>query len=216
MRILDDRYSRDLRRHDLALRMIRHEVRTVTIRTWTGLSDTRIRALFRSYLPQAGISAIRHRGPPPKRIEPILRSKSLNAEAAVVAGLCLAIGALPVKPLKNPARELPSLTTGELLCYAFELYRQMVPKPQITLDQLVLLVTLLAERIEVALAHCDSCDAAILVLLLQKPSRVCTQCAVQAQRVLPGRAGGGRQSREGEAASEDTPDPLEGYQRPLF
>ena len=51
MRILDNRYSRDLRRHDLALRMIRHELRTATIIAWTGLSETRIRGLYRSYIP---------------------------------------------------------------------------------------------------------------------------------------------------------------------
>src|SRR4051794_16904781 len=202
MRILDNRYSRDLRRHDLALRMIRHEVRTITIRAWTGLSDTRIRSLFRSYLTQPGSSALRHRGPPPKRIEPILRSKSLNAEAAVVAGLCLAIGALPAKALSNPARELPSLTTGERLCYAFELYRQMVPKPQITLDQLVLLVMTLAERIEVTLAHCDGCDAAILLLLLHKPARICSRCA-RAQRQPTDPMEAGRQPAQGESADAD-------------
>jgi hypothetical protein len=216
MRILDNRYSRDLRRHDLALRMIRHEVRTVTIRTWTGLSDTRIRSLFRSYLNQGGISALRHRGPPPKRVEPILRSKSLSAEASALAGMCLAIGVLPAEPLANPARELPSLTAGERLCYAFELYHQMVPKSQITLDQLVLLVTLLAQRIELALSHCDSCDAAIVVMLLSKPNRVCAHC-VQRARFAP-EAGNGllwKPHDEG-SASESDGDPLEGVQRRLF
>ena len=212
MRILDNRYSRDLRRHDLALRMIRHEVRTVTIRAWTGLSDTRIRSLFRSYLPQIG--AMRHRGPPPRRIEPILRSKSLNAEAAALAGLCLAIGVLPAKQLSNSKRELPSLTTGERLCYAFELYRQMVPKPLITLDQLVLLVMTLAERIEVALSHCDSCDGAILVMLLQKPIRTCSRCAGKDHATPPER--GARRKTQQDNADPDAPDPLEGFQRPLF
>jgi hypothetical protein len=43
MRISDNRYSRDRFRFDLALRFIRHEARTQTIRAWTGLSDDRIR-----------------------------------------------------------------------------------------------------------------------------------------------------------------------------
>jgi hypothetical protein len=43
MRVSDDRYTRDRQRLDLALRLIRHEARTFTIREWTGLSDDRIR-----------------------------------------------------------------------------------------------------------------------------------------------------------------------------
>ena len=45
MRISDDRYSRDRSRLDLALQFIRHEARTHTIKTWTGLTDDRIRKL---------------------------------------------------------------------------------------------------------------------------------------------------------------------------
>ena len=43
MRISDDRYSRERARMELALRFLRHEARTQTIRAWTGLSDDRIR-----------------------------------------------------------------------------------------------------------------------------------------------------------------------------
>ena len=50
MRVSDDRYTRDRQNFDLALRLIRHEARTFTIRQWTGLSDDRIRKLYRSYV----------------------------------------------------------------------------------------------------------------------------------------------------------------------
>ena len=43
MRIHDDRYNRDRRRFEVALRFIQHEARTHTIRIWTGLTDDRIR-----------------------------------------------------------------------------------------------------------------------------------------------------------------------------
>ena len=46
MRISDDRYSRERLSLDLALRFLRHEARTQTIRTWTGLTDARIRKSF--------------------------------------------------------------------------------------------------------------------------------------------------------------------------
>jgi hypothetical protein len=56
MRISDDRYSRDRQRYDLALRFIQHEARTRTIRTWTGLTDDRIRKILCSgFTPAIGI-----------------------------------------------------------------------------------------------------------------------------------------------------------------
>ena len=68
MRITDDRYTRDRLKFDLALRLIRHEARTGTIRDWTGLSDDRIRKLFRSYAEQLGEHRVlRHRGKAPRQ-----------------------------------------------------------------------------------------------------------------------------------------------------
>jgi hypothetical protein len=46
MRIPDDRCSRERLCLDLALRFLRHEARTQTIRTWTGLTDDRIRKVY--------------------------------------------------------------------------------------------------------------------------------------------------------------------------
>ncbi len=67
MRVSDDRYTRDRQRLDLALRLIRHEARTFTIRQFTGLSDDRIRKLYRSYVLHDGhaaccVIAASHRG----------------------------------------------------------------------------------------------------------------------------------------------------------
>ena len=45
MRIHDDRYTRERLRFHVALRFIRLEARTHTIRQWTGLSDDRIRKI---------------------------------------------------------------------------------------------------------------------------------------------------------------------------
>jgi hypothetical protein len=45
MRISDDRYDRERSSLDLALKFLRHEARTQTVRAWTGLTDDRIRKL---------------------------------------------------------------------------------------------------------------------------------------------------------------------------
>ena len=64
MRVTDDRYNRDRLRLELALRLIGHEARTHTIRLWTGLSDDRIRKLFRAYIrPSAGVRRRRGKSP---------------------------------------------------------------------------------------------------------------------------------------------------------
>lgn len=216
MRILDNRYSRDLRRHDLALRMIRHELRTATIIAWTGLSETRIRGLYRSYIPEGGLAALRHRGPPPTSVQLLLRSRELNAEAAGLAGLCVVIEVLPAKPLADPGRSLPSLAAGERLCYAFELYQQLVPRPQITLEQLVLLVGALARQVEVKLVHCDSCDGAMLETLLRKPTRVCAPCAQRGAGAFQDPDGVQRRPADGDSEQGSAADPLDGPQRRLF
>ena len=70
MRISDDRYSRDRLRFDLALRFMRHEARTHTIRKWTGLTDDRIRKLYRSYLVHLPSQVARHRGNPRRQQPP--------------------------------------------------------------------------------------------------------------------------------------------------
>ena len=49
MKLTDDRYARERAQLELALRMIRHEARTLTIKTCTGLSDDRIRKLYGTY-----------------------------------------------------------------------------------------------------------------------------------------------------------------------
>ena len=65
MRISDNRYTRDRFRLDLALRFMRHEARTHTIRKWTGLTDDRIRKLYRAYLTETPSHVSRHRGKSP-------------------------------------------------------------------------------------------------------------------------------------------------------
>ena len=54
MRLTDDRYALERSQFELALRMIRHEARTRTIRSCTGLSDDRIRKLYATYFRNAG------------------------------------------------------------------------------------------------------------------------------------------------------------------
>src|SRR6185312_11665007 len=141
MRISDDRYSRDRLRLDLALRFIRHEARTQTIRAWTGLTDDRIRKLYRSYFDRASGAALpRPRGRSPRRASFFLRNPRLKQEAALIASLCLLLGALPRRApfsgaphiaasIAGPAQGVPQ---GIALCEAYEAYRALVPAARIS------------------------------------------------------------------------------------
>ena len=69
MHISNDLYFRDRQRHDLALRMIRHEARTCTIRSCTGLTDDRIRRLYKTFTRNhSHIDVRRRRGKSPRQV----------------------------------------------------------------------------------------------------------------------------------------------------
>jgi len=88
MRIYEDRYHRERQRFHVALRFIRLEARTHTIRYWTGLTDDRIRKLYRSYLADSADRLIRrHRGKSPQRTTLFLRSARLREQSALLASL---------------------------------------------------------------------------------------------------------------------------------
>src|SRR5215470_5187127 len=95
MRISDDRYSRERARMELALRFLRHEARTQTIRAWTGLSDDRIRKLYRSYMNHARRHLPRHRGRSPHQIAYFTRSLRLQEETALLASVLSLLGVVP-------------------------------------------------------------------------------------------------------------------------
>jgi hypothetical protein len=187
MRVTDDRYRRDLRRHDLALRMIRHEARTQTICAWTALSDERVRNLYHSYSADSGGAGVaRHRGPSPYRLANFLRSPSMRSEAAVMAGMCRLFEVIPGQRMVNARRELPSVPRGERVCSTYELFQRLVTESQMTLDLLILLVTALAQGDELAIDHCDHCGSVILIDRLGLTRRICTHCNKGGRRGVPG------------------------------
>ena len=104
MRISDDRYHRERARMELALRFLRHEARTQTIRAWTGLSDDRIRKLYRSYLGHARRQLPRHRGKSPHQVAYFTRSLRLQEETALLASVLSLLGVLPGAEARGDAR----------------------------------------------------------------------------------------------------------------
>lgn len=177
MRISDNRYSRDRFRLDLALRFIRHEARTQTIRAWTDLSDDRIRKLYRAYLHEPGTAVSRPRGKSPQQCAFFTRSPKLQEESSFLASLCSLLGALPRAGAAVSRQALANLSRGELLCQAFEVYHDLVADPHISFEHLVFLVSALAEGEELTLADCEDCGALTVVDRISFKAHRCQCCA---------------------------------------
>ena len=178
MRVSDDRYTRDRQRLDLALRLIRHEARTFTIRQWTGLSDDRIRKLYRSYVQGHGVRCVqRHRGKSPRQAAFFFRSEELNFQAAQLASLYLVYGLLRGGVLGLESRyRVGSLESGSLLCLAYEAYLELHAPASITFEHAWFLLLALARRDELGIARCPDCGGLRLRDLLANRRPACANC----------------------------------------
>ena len=184
MRISDDRYSRDRLRLDLALRFIQHEARTHTIRAWTGLTDDRIRKLYRTYLYEAGGTGVaRHRGKSPRQAAFFTRSLRMRREAAVFASVSSLYGLITPqtvtidRAIDRAAQPAPTVARGALLCEAFETYRALVGEPQISFEHAVFLLSALHSSDELRVAHCRECCGVLVTDRLTLRTPVCNDCA---------------------------------------
>jgi hypothetical protein len=186
MRITDDRYSRDRQRFDLALRFIRHEARTRTIRTWTGLTDDRIRKLYRSYVEEdAGTALARHRGKSPQQTSFFTRTPRMRQETAILASVCYLLGATPVIRMPDAQRQLPGMYRGEALCEAFDTYRRLIPAARISFEHAVFLVTALARGDDLRAITCADCRGLIVIDRFCVDYRYCLACDESRQGKLP-------------------------------
>ncbi|MFZ9666613.1 MAG: hypothetical protein ACO32S_06260 [Steroidobacteraceae bacterium] len=196
MHVTDERYKRDRLRLELALRLIRHEARTHTIRHWTGLSDDRVRKLYRSYIkPGAGVR--RHRGKSPGQVSYFLRATSLGAEAHALASILLLFGAISDKPDPASLKKIPTIARGRLLCDAYEAYRRVSPRPRIDFEHAAFLVKALTAGDEIRLRFCTACQALNIVESVSLRDPACRACDAP----MPEKPAGNRGSAKASGSS---------------
>jgi hypothetical protein len=178
MRVSDDRYSRDRLRLDLALRLIVHEARTFTIKQWTGLSDDRIRKLYRSYvLSQAPRRIHRHRGKSPRQTAFFFRNPDVQFQAAQLASLFIVHGLLCATMLGlEPRYRVGCLDSGALLCQAYEAYLDLHAPVRISFEHAWFLLLALARHDELGICRCEDCGGVCLRDLLSKRRKDCVNC----------------------------------------
>jgi hypothetical protein len=187
MRIYDDRYTRERLRFHVALRFIRLEARTQTIRRWTGLTDDRIRKLYRSYLTEGPRLLPRHRGKSPHRAALFLRSTRARRDSALLASLCRLLGALPERRGAEGAL-LPSLRRAQLLCQAYETYRGLVPDGLLSFEHAVFLLSTLAGGNELTCSHCRDCRALVVIDRWSLSPALCELCSSELLEARSARA----------------------------
>jgi hypothetical protein len=192
----DDRYAREARRRELAIRLIRLEARVSTVCRWSGVSRQKVRTLQRSIAATSASPAPkRHRGPAPRGIDMFFRTAWARAEASAAAVLCRLYGAIPDRTA-TALKTVPTVERGERLCEAYETYLDLVSPARLTFEHLVLLVDELEAGEALALESCSGCGAALLVEPATLARRRCECC--RATRVPEGVA-------EGEPTTMPTP-----------
>jgi len=179
MKASDNRYRKHWRAFDLALRMLRHEVRTASICEWSGLSPSHVRKMYKSYVLG---SASRHRGVRPRKLDAFLRSPARRSEANFWAHFCEARRLLPAQRIENPEGTLPGIERGHLLCDAFERFQnwEAAGRPTMTMEQAIMLLMAFAKRDVVEFAVCGSCGARNLIDRLGRDPQACEWCATSA------------------------------------
>jgi hypothetical protein len=185
MRVTDHRYAGELDRFHLAIRMIRHEARTGTIRACTGFSEDRIRKIYNSYFRAgAGAQVKRRRGKSPTRIRQFVNSTPRQLEATVLAGLFLLCEAARVAGNGRAERVSGAdrVALGERLCQAFETYRGVHPQPRLSFEWAWNLYHSLVDSRELYFAECDTCSGRYVQDAYALDYRRCPFCEMKDHR----------------------------------
>lgn len=198
--------DRELRRRQLAQRLVLHRARTQTIFLLTGLSRHQLATLRQRWRVT---DEMRHRGPPPTSFAVFRSSARVRAEAAALAVFWRT---LATAGSSNGRTYAPTsgIEFGERLCEVVEAYFACFPKSELVLEHLVLLARGLEEADAIALSTCGKCEALILVDLLELRRRLCSHCQHAADAVAPART-----DPDG-GTSESPPGTGEAVQQELF
>lgn len=168
----DDADERDVRRRQLAKRLLQHQARTNLIYRFAGYTRYRLTSLRnRLGVPED----VRSRGPSPTSFAALFRSSD-KAEASCAAILSKLFGAVPSTRRQGATHLQSELELGELTCETLEAFQACFPWARMNFDQLVLITKGLAKSETIKLEYCSQCNAATLIDVLAKSSKLCSFC----------------------------------------
>ncbi len=186
MRLTDDRYAAERSQFELALRMIRHEARTGTIRDCTGLSDDRIRKLYATYFRDTGISDVRRRrGKSPRQIALFVKNATYQLQATTLIALFCA-GLLLRVDDDNKVHACwprPDVEFGHRVCRAFETYLLLHDEPLLNFEWAWNLLQSITCNDELSLAVCSACRARYVQDAYALDLKTCPACEIEAHHL---------------------------------
>ncbi len=173
MTFMDDPYSRDLKRIDVAHRMVCHQARTQTITRYTRFTRNQLATMRKRWCVGQDM---RRRGPPPRSITTLLRTPRARSEGAAIASLCIAFDALSLPITEGYKAVGPPLVFADRLCETYEAYLACVPNSKIEFEELLLLAQELSKGDMVRFGVCRGCKCAILILAYDPIHSSCLHC----------------------------------------
>ncbi len=193
MRLTDDRYSGERSQFELALRMIRHEARTRTIRECTGLSDDRIRKLYATYFRDNGNNKVkRRRGKSPRQVARYVKSPENQLQATTLVALfCAGLLVRIDHEHRVHARwPRPDVEYGHRLCRAYETYLLLHENAKLSFEWAWNLLQCISQNDELYLAACRQCESRYVQDAYALDNKTCPACEIEA----PLRARGSQQA----------------------
>ncbi|MGI9234736.1 MAG: hypothetical protein ACR2RD_13970 [Woeseiaceae bacterium] len=181
MRLTDDRYSGERRQFELALRMIRHEARTRTIRECTGLSDDRIRKLYATYFRDSGrMDVKRRRGKSPRQVTRYVKSPEHQLQATTLVALFCAglLVRIDFEDKVHPCWPRPDVEFGHRLCRAYETYQLLHDDAKLNFEWVWNLLHCISCNDELYLAQCRGCDARYVQDAYALDQKICPSCSI--------------------------------------
>jgi len=185
MRLTDDRYSGERSQFELALRMIRHEARTRTIRECTGLSDDRIRKLYARYFRDSGNTAVkRRRGKSPRQVTHFVKNPENQLQATTLVALFCAglLVRIDREDQVHPCWPRPDVEFGHRLCRAYETYLLLHDNAILSFEWTWNLLQCISYNDELYLAHCRNCDARYVQDAYALDHKICPACSIEIGR----------------------------------
>lgn len=142
-------------RDAVALRMLKFEARTRTIRLATSLSEEQIRRLY--HKAAIAKTTSRHRGRSPSSVTQFTRNHPAQLESSIVSGILIKHGLLKGR------RPKPWLHIGvqyaQRFCDAYADYLHIAQGEALNFEQAWYFARCLAARGEIYLQHCGRCTS---------------------------------------------------------
>lgn len=185
MRLTDNRYAGERSQFELALRMIRHEARTRTIRECTGLSDDRIRKLYATYFRDGGAKEIkRRRGKSPQQVALFVKNPANQLEATTLIALYCAslLLRVDVADKVHACWPRPDVEYGHRVCRAFETYLLLHPRAHLSFEWAWNLLQNISHNDELFLAVCGRCRGRYVQDAYALDPGTCPSCEISKRR----------------------------------